>query len=153
MKRFLPNEFLYQLFSLIIIVIVVHGFYVTIVRPRADAVLAEQNVRAQADTNYSAEPSFWVIIKDYEQESCFVLMFWAFAILGYKAATVFNERALLQREFLPVREGVRIYGNTRSMRGRSGAARCGQTHVVAARAVVVTRRFVYSQRPRCVIAQ
>jgi biopolymer transport protein ExbB/TolQ len=35
-------------------------------------------------------------------------MFWAFAILGYKAATVFNERALLQREFLPVREGVRI---------------------------------------------
>ena len=108
MKRFLPNEFLYQLFSLIIIVIIVHGFYVTIVRPRADAVLAEQVVRAQADANYSPEPSFWVIIKDYEQESCFVLMFWSFAILGYKAAAVFNERALLQREFLTVRDGVRI---------------------------------------------
>lgn len=108
MKRFLPNEFLYQLFSLIIIVILVHGFYVTIVRPRADAMLAEQAVRAQADTNYSPEPSFWVTIKDYEQESCFVLMFWAFAILGYKAVAVFNERALLQRDFLPVRDGVRI---------------------------------------------
>ena len=108
MKRFLPNEFLYQLFSLIIIVIVVHSFYVTIVRPRADAVLAEQTVQAQADPDYSPDPSFWVIIKDYEQESCFVLMFWAFAILGYKAVWVLNERALLQREFVPVREGVRI---------------------------------------------
>jgi biopolymer transport protein ExbB/TolQ len=108
MKRFLPNEFLYQVFSLIIIVIVVHSFYVTIVRPRADAVLAEQNIRAKADTNYSPEPSFWVVIKDYEQESCFILMFWAFAILGYKALGVMEERALLQREFVPVREGMRI---------------------------------------------
>jgi biopolymer transport protein ExbB/TolQ len=93
---------------LIIIVIVVHGFYVTIVRPRADAVLAEQVIRSQADADYSPEPVFWVMIKDYEQESCFVLMFWAFAILGYKTVAVFNERALLQREFLPVREGVKI---------------------------------------------
>jgi biopolymer transport protein ExbB/TolQ len=108
MRRFLPNEFLYQVFALIIIVIVVHAFYVTIVRPRADAVLAEQTVRAQADANYSAEPSFWVIIKDYEQESCFVLMFWAFAILGYKAAVAVQERSLLQRDLLPVREGLRI---------------------------------------------
>jgi hypothetical protein len=45
MKRFLPNEFLYQLFSLIIIVIVVHGFYVTIVRPRADAVPSRTSAR------------------------------------------------------------------------------------------------------------
>jgi biopolymer transport protein ExbB/TolQ len=108
MKRFLPNEFLYQVFSLIIIVIVVHSFYVTIVRPRADAVIAEQNLRTQTDANYSPESSFWVIVKDYEQEACFVLMFWAFAILSYKAAAVFNERALLEREFLPVRDGVKI---------------------------------------------
>jgi biopolymer transport protein ExbB/TolQ len=108
MRRFLPNEFLYQVFALIIIVIAVHSVYVTVVRPRADAVLAEQRVRAQADVNYSAEPNFWVIIKDSEQEACFVLMFWAFALLGYKAAATLQERALLQRELLPVREGVRI---------------------------------------------
>lgn len=108
MKRFLPNEFLYQVFSLIIIVILVHGFYVTIVRPQADAVLAEQRVRQAADNDYSPEASFWVIIKDYEQESCFVLMFWAFGILAYKAAGAFQERALLERELLPMREGVKI---------------------------------------------
>jgi biopolymer transport protein ExbB/TolQ len=108
MKRLFPNEFLYQMFALIIIVIFVHGFYVTVVRPQADAVLAEQRVRAQSDVNYSPEPNFWVIVKDYEQEACFVLMFWAFAILGYKAATTLQERSLLQRELLQVREGVRI---------------------------------------------
>ena len=67
-----------------------------------------QIVAAQEDVSYSAEPSFWVIIKDYEQESCFILMFWAFAILGYKALVTLEERALLQRELIPVREGVRI---------------------------------------------
>jgi biopolymer transport protein ExbB/TolQ len=104
----MPNEFLFQVFALLIITIVVHAFYVTSVRPRAAAVLAEQAVKAKADVNYSAPPDFWVIIKDYEQESCFILMFWSFAILGYKTATTLNERALLRRELLPVREGMRI---------------------------------------------
>lgn len=108
MKRFFPNEFLYQLFALIIIVIMVHSVYVTLVRPQAAAVLAEQSLRSQSDTNYTPEPNFWVIIKDYEQEACFVLMFWSFAILAYKAASVLNERALLDRELLHVREGVRV---------------------------------------------
>ena len=107
-KRLLPNEFLYQVFALILITIIVHAVYVTVVRPRADEVLAEQVVRAQEDAMYSAEPSFWVVIKDYEQESCFILMFWAFAILGYKALVTLEERSLLQRELIPVREGVRI---------------------------------------------
>lgn len=107
-RRFLPNEFLYQVFALIVTVIVVHAFYVTVVRPRADAVLAEQVVAASEDASFSAEPSFWVVIKDYEQEACFILMFWAFAILAYKALVTLEERALLQRELIPVREGVRI---------------------------------------------
>lgn len=108
MKRFLPNEFLFQLFSLLVIVIVVHAFYVTTVWPNATAVLAEQVIEARANVNFSPAPSFWVIIKDYEQEACFVLMFWAFAILAYKAVQTSRERALLQRDLLPVREGTRI---------------------------------------------
>jgi biopolymer transport protein ExbB/TolQ len=107
-KRFLPNEFLYQVFALIVTVIMVHAFYVTVVRPRADAVLEEQAAAVREDVMYSPDPSFWVTIKDYEQEAWFILMFWSFAILAYKALVTFNERALLQRELLPVREGVRI---------------------------------------------
>ena len=37
-----PSEFWFSVFSLVIAVIVVHGTYVTVVRPRAEAVLAEQ---------------------------------------------------------------------------------------------------------------
>jgi biopolymer transport protein ExbB/TolQ len=108
MNRSFRTEFLYQVFSLIIITIAVHAFYVTVVRPRASAILAEQTLRMQQEVGYVAERSVWVLIRDFEQEACFILAFWAFAIMGYKAVVAVRERSLLQRELLPVREGVRI---------------------------------------------
>ena len=108
MRRTFLNEFLYQVFALIIAVIIVHTIYVTTVRPKANEILAEQALRLQEEQNYTPERSVWVLIRDFEQEACFVLMLWAFAIMGYKAVTAVNERSLLQRELLPVREGVRI---------------------------------------------
>jgi biopolymer transport protein ExbB/TolQ len=108
MKRVFPSEFLYQVFALIIAIILVHAIYVTIVRPRATDVLAEQNLRMQEEENYTPERSIYVLVRDFEQESCFVLMLWAFAIMGYKASSAISERSLLQRELVPVRDGVRI---------------------------------------------
>jgi len=108
MKRVFPSEFLYQIFALIIAVIIVHATYVTIVRPRATDILAEQNLRMQEEENYTPERSIYVLIRDYEQESCFVLMLWVFAIMGYKASAALSERSLLQRELVPVPDGVRV---------------------------------------------
>lgn len=108
MKRTFFNEFLYQVFALIISVIIVHTVYVTTVRPNATEIIAEQQLRIQEDANYTPDRSIWVLVRDFEQEACFILMFWAFAIMGYKAMVAINERALLQQELLPVREGVRI---------------------------------------------
>jgi len=108
MKRTFPTEFLYQVFALIIAVIVVHAIYVTVVRPRATEVMAEQTLRIQEEENYTAERSVWVLIRDFEQESCFILMIWAFSIMGFKATKSLSERALLQRELIPVPDGVRI---------------------------------------------
>ena len=34
--------------------------------------------------------SFWVVIKDFEQEACFVLAFWVFAIMALKAKLVMD---------------------------------------------------------------
>ena len=107
-KKTFFNEFLYQVFALIIAVIMVHTVYVTTVRPKATEILAEQQLRLQSEENYTPERTVWVLVRDFEQEACFVLMFWAFAIMGYKAIVALNERALLQREFLPIKEGVRI---------------------------------------------
>lgn len=108
MRRTFFNEFLYQVFALIVAVIIVHTFYVTSVRPRATEILAEQAVRIQEDVGYTPERTIWVLIRDYEQEACFILALWAFAIMGYKAYVAVNERSLLQKNLLQVREGVRI---------------------------------------------
>lgn len=108
MRKTFFNEFVYQIIALIICVIVVHAFYVTSVWPNATEILAEQALRIQQDANYTPERSVWVLIRDFEQEACLVLMFWSFAIMGYKAVAAVRERSLLERELLPIREGVRI---------------------------------------------
>jgi len=108
MRRTFFNEFLYQVFALIVAVIIVHTVYVTTVRPRAAEIIAEQAVRIQEDVGYTPERTIWVLVRDYEQEACFILALWAFAIMGYKAYVAVNERSLLQRNLLHIREGVRV---------------------------------------------
>jgi biopolymer transport protein ExbB/TolQ len=108
MKKSYPVEFVFQSLALVVAVILVHAFYVTVVWPKASTLLAEQRAQMQADPDYVAEPSAWVIVRDYEQESCFILMFWALAILGFKGATAIKERKLLELELVPVAEGTKI---------------------------------------------
>ena len=108
MKKNFPVEFFYQVFALIISVIVVHAVYVTLVRPQAAAIIEEQNIRIQQEENYTPERSVYVLVRDFEQEACFILAFWAFAIMGFKAWQAIRERTLLQRDLVPVQEGMRI---------------------------------------------
>ena len=49
-----PSELLFSAFSLIIFTIAVHAVYVTVVRPRADVLLAEQRAAMLKDPNYVA---------------------------------------------------------------------------------------------------
>ena len=107
-KKNIPIEFVYQLFALIIAVIMVHAFYVSAVRPNAARVIEEQVIEAAQNPDFVRERSTWVLIKDLEQESCFVLMFWALAIMGFKGAAIMNERRLLDMELIPIVEGMRI---------------------------------------------
>jgi biopolymer transport protein ExbB/TolQ len=107
-KKNIPFEFVYQLFALIIVIIVVHTFYVSVVRPNATEVIAEQNRLVEEDPDYVRERSVWVLIKDFEQEACFILMLWALAIMGYKSVRILRERSLLEEELVPVAEGMRI---------------------------------------------
>ena len=107
-KNRLSTEFIFQVFSLVLIVIVVHAAYVGFIRPAADAILAQQALRVEADATYQAERSLLVLVRDYEQEACFILMFWAIAIMAFKAAATIRDRALLDQELIPLEEGVRI---------------------------------------------
>jgi len=108
MKKNSSIEFFYQLFALILIIIIIHAAYVAIIRPRADAILAEQAAGLEADQSQVTERSVFVLVRDYEQEACFVLMFWALAIMAYKAVVTIRRRSLLQKDLIPLAEGVRI---------------------------------------------
>jgi len=99
-KNRLPAELIFQIFTLLIAFIIVHGAYVTIIRPQATSFLAyEQELLAQ-DPQYVQQRNFYVVIKDYEQETCFVLMFWALAILGFKGTTSYRQRQQLDSDLL-----------------------------------------------------
>lgn len=108
MKQNYLTEVIYQLFALIIVVIVVHAVYVAVIRPNADYVQEQQALMTAADETYVPERSFYIVLRDYEQETCIILMFWALAIIGMKARRTMRERRLLERELLQVSEGTSI---------------------------------------------
>jgi biopolymer transport protein ExbB/TolQ len=108
MKKSYPLEFAFQVVSLVLAVILVHVLYVLVVRPKADAILAEQASMMQVDPGYVQERSVWVIVRDFEQEACFVLALWAFAIMGYKSMAAARERKVLQDDLVPMAEGTKI---------------------------------------------
>lgn len=102
------NDFLFELFALLAIVVVVHAFYTAFVRPHAIAVLAEQAAAMATDPAYVPERSFWVIVKDYEQEACAILSFWAIVVMLYRGNIVGKSRRLLDRDFLHLPAGMRV---------------------------------------------
>ncbi|MCW5571438.1 MAG: MotA/TolQ/ExbB proton channel family protein [Steroidobacteraceae bacterium] len=108
MPRRYPSEFVFSLFALAITVVIVHGAFVLDVRPKAQAILAEQREGMLRDPNYIADRSFYVLIKDYEQESEIILFIWALAIIAYKARRQSRERQVLDSELLKLPEGMKI---------------------------------------------
>ena len=85
-----------------------HVPYTLVVRPNARAVLEEQARQMRANPEYVQERSWWVIIKDHEQEWEFILCLWALFIMAAKWRTSSRERALLERDLVPVAPGARI---------------------------------------------
>jgi len=108
MNRTFSREFVFQLFSLLVSVLIVHAVYVSVIWPNSAAVLERDRAMMKQDPNYTPQRSWFIVLKDYEQEACFVLGFWALAIMGYKARNASRERAMLDQPPLGVGEGTRI---------------------------------------------
>ncbi len=108
MNKQLPVEFIYQLFSLIIAVIIVHAIYVSIIRPNASNILESQRIEINQNPDYVPERSVYVVVRDLEQEACFILMIWAMSLMGYKALQTVQERRILQMNLVPINQGTSI---------------------------------------------
>ena len=102
------SDFAFQMFALLAVLIVVHAIYVAVIRPQADILVNEQLAREEAGETFETPRSMFVILKDLEQEACFILMLWAMLIMGRKARTVRDERSLLDRSLVDVREGTTV---------------------------------------------
>ena len=100
MPRKLPFELIFQVFALLISFIIVHGAYVAVIRPQAENFIAAEQLRLAEDSEYVLQRNFYVVIKDYEQETCFVLMLWAIAILGLKGTASWRQRRQLDEDIL-----------------------------------------------------
>ena len=96
----LPIQLIYQVFTLLIAFIIVHATYVTVVRPKAETFMAFEQQQIEQDPEYVQQRNFFVVIKDYEQEACFILMLWALAILGYKGVSGYRQKQLLATDVL-----------------------------------------------------
>jgi biopolymer transport protein ExbB/TolQ len=108
MPRKLPFELIYQVFALLISFIIVHGAYVTVIRPQAESFIALEQLRLADDPEYVQQRNFFVVIKDYEQETCFILMLWAIAILGYKGTVSWRQRRQLDEDLLQLPENMPV---------------------------------------------
>lgn len=108
MNKSFPTELAYQVFALLIAFILVHAMYVALVRPSATAHLIQETELIETDPSHVPTESFFVVIKDYEQEACFILMLWAISILAYKGLAAWRQRKLLDRDLLNLPEGLPI---------------------------------------------
>ena len=99
-RQGLRSELIYQVFALLVAFILVHAVYVSVIRPNANAHLQAEQARMQLDEHYVEQRSLYVVLRDYEQEACFILMFWAFSILSYKGISVARQKRLLARDLL-----------------------------------------------------
>ena len=102
------SEFFVTLVMLIATIVVVHGVYVSWVRPVGDELVAAEQARLKADSEYVPKRSLLLTINAPEQEIEIIHFLWALLILSYKAVLVRRERKLLERELIQVPEGIKV---------------------------------------------
>lgn len=104
----LSAEFIFSLFALILSFFIVHGAYMGWVRPAAEDFMAAEKERRIAEPESEEQRSIYVMVKDFEQEACFILFFWALAMIFYKSTVGMREKSLLGRDIVSITEGMRI---------------------------------------------
>lgn len=102
------SDFIYQVVALFLSLIIVHTIYVTVIRPNAEVILEQQASQQAAGETVEIERSIYIVLKDFEQEACFILALWVFVIMGLKAKTLLKERALLSQTLINISPGTSL---------------------------------------------
>ena len=70
--------------------------------------MQSQLERQLAGEDFVPERTLAIVIRDYEQEACFILLLWAMAIMAYKGRRTVSEQALLDQSLLAIPEGTSV---------------------------------------------
>ena len=133
MRSMIGREAVFSVAALLISAILIQTIYATVIRPRAEAILAEPivpqeqvqpgspNAAAPGTSPEAAPPttregvpaatptrnlrSVFVVLKDYEQEVALILATWALCLIGYQASEVARNRRLLDKNYIELGEG------------------------------------------------
>jgi hypothetical protein len=83
------SEILKSIIVLLASIVLVHLAYIGYVRPEADLLLETARLSGQ-----SAPRDLMIVLKDYEQEICFILMIWGSFLMGDKCRTILQNNYL-----------------------------------------------------------
>jgi len=89
------SESIKSIAALMISTISVHLAYIGLIRPQA-----EQAIAAAKQLGQSAPRDIFVILKDYEQEICIILMLWAGFLIISKCMAILKDRYLFNVDLL-----------------------------------------------------
>ena len=94
----LPKDFLFQIISLFISILLIHTIYLLFIDPAA-----ANEIAIAIDQNKAPNRTFAVILKDFEQEACIILFFLALSIIFIKWKEVSNQANFIRIDFLLAR--------------------------------------------------
>jgi biopolymer transport protein ExbB/TolQ len=101
------DDAVYSLSAALLSVIIIHSFWTLVIRPRAEAVLGQRvEVKNSANATHRVLQlrSIYVILKDYEQETCVTLCLWSLLLLGRQAWLTQKDRKLLEKVYVKIGE-------------------------------------------------
>lgn len=93
------SKILFSVLALVISIVVVHLFYIGYVWPQADIA-----IQAAAAAGQTAPRHIAVILKDYEQEICLILLLWGTFLILSKCISILKNKYLFSVDLLSATE-------------------------------------------------
>jgi biopolymer transport protein ExbB/TolQ len=133
------SDLVYQISTLLGSVFFIHTLYLLFIRPEAN-----RQVLEAAQANQPAALTLFIILKDYEQEICLILMVWAIFIIVRKITELLKHKHFLDVDLIDRNEELSVTQSTAitALNNLWGLGRPASDAVVVQSLIAGLQRFV-----------